>query len=178
MRYALEVREVKDPPEISSPKDIAKLLSDFRSIPREVLIVVHLAPDLTARFIQIAAIGSTQQCCFETSDVFREALIRETKAIIMAHNHPWERKLRPTDDDVELTEDIFEVGRRAKMPLLDHVILGPRDYYSFRENGNILSRRAYYVMDLEGKRARKTARRSKYQILQMLSKVNSGFTIR
>lgn len=175
MKFELSVRPVEGESIIGRPSDAMKLLDEFRNLPREVMVVIHLTPDLVARYVQIAAIGNSQSCCFDTCDIFREALIRETKAIIMCHNHPFEKKAVPTVEDIALTEGVYSVGKAARMPLLDHIVIGRNESYSFREHGTVFSKGALYVLNLAGHKLNK---RSRSQMLKMITKVSSGFVIR
>jgi DNA repair protein RadC len=51
---------------------------------------------------------------------------------VLAHNHPnghaW-----PSDDDANLTRSMGRAAHRQGVALLDHVVLGRDQYYSFKE---------------------------------------------
>lgn len=173
MEYKLEYVEVKDGKEILTPEDAVQYLDEFRSLPREILVVIHLTPTLRVQGFQKAAIGSSTSCAFETSDIFREAIVRDAKAILLAHNHPWQRGVLPTRDDIEVTQDLFEVGKKARMPLLDHIILGKDDYFSCKEKGRVFTKGPSYAVGTNP--TTKTARRS---ALKMLALVSTGFILK
>jgi len=175
MKYELAVRPVEGEPIIGRPSDAMKLLEEFRNLPREVMVVIHLTPDLVARYVQVAAVGNSQSCCFDTCDIFREALIRETKAIILCHNHPYEKRAVPTVEDIALTEGVFSVGKAARMPLLDHIVVGKNESYSFKDAGTVFQKGPLYVLNLAGHKLNK---RSRSQTLKMISRVSTGFVIR
>lgn len=174
MEYALGVEPLKGEVALSTPEDVLKILAPFRDLPREVVVVVHLSPDLVARSRQKAAIGSGQACCFETKDIFREAIIREASAIILAHNHPWQKSIKPTKEDIELTEDMFKVGKAARMPLLDHIIVGPESFYSFKKDGVVFPKGDSYGDPFQT--TRRTSGRTR--ALRMIAKISTGFVIR
>jgi DNA repair protein RadC len=173
VEYTLGVMTVKGEAAISTPEDVLKILAPFRDLPREVMVVIHLSPDLVPKSVQKAAIGSSQACCFETKDIFREAIVREASAIIMAHNHPWQKLIKPTKEDIELTEDMFRVGKAARMPLLDHIIVGPESYYSFRKEGIVFPKSDVYTDTVSTKRSA-----GKTRALRMIAKISTGFVIR
>lgn len=174
MEYTLGVEVLKSEVTLSNPEDVLKVLTPIRDLPREVMVVIHLSPDLVARSRQKAAIGSSQACCFETKDIFREAIIREASAIIMAHNHPWQKVIKPTKEDIELTEDMFRVGKSARMPLLDHIIVGPESFYSFKKEGLVFPKGDSYGDPFQT--SRRTSGRTR--ALRMITKVSTGFIIR
>ncbi len=68
-------------------------------------------------------------------EVFKAALIANSYAILVGHNHP-SGMLSPSEEDVRTTEQLFNAGRLLGVGLVDHLILGPGDqtYYSMREH--------------------------------------------
>lgn len=175
VEYALKIERVTEDVEIGSPEDVAKFLRKYKGLPREVVVVLHLDSNFHVRLVQQAAIGSRQACSFDTSDIFRTAICERSDAIILAHNHPQELNLKPTDEDINVTRRLFSVGREAKMPLVDHVLLGEPGFFSFRKNGTIFSQAQIYSMNIEAHNVR---RKSKDSLLRMIGKVNRDFVIR
>jgi DNA repair protein RadC len=47
------------------------------------------------------------------------------------HNHP-SGDPTPSDDDIEITMRLAEVGELVGIPIVDHVVLGDGAFYSFR----------------------------------------------
>ena len=68
--------------------------------------------------------------------VIREALIRQTPTLALAHNHPSGNK-RPSRDDDSLTERLASACRTMGLRLLDHVIITDGDYFSYKEEGKL-----------------------------------------
>jgi DNA repair protein RadC len=56
--------------------------------------------------------------------------------VILAHNHP-SGNLRPSKQDIRLTEALQELLEKLNVVVLDHVIIGDDEYFSFREEGLI-----------------------------------------
>lgn len=56
--------------------------------------------------------------------------------VILAHNHP-SGNLRPSKQDIQLTEALQELLEKINVMVLDHVIIGDDEYFSFREEGLI-----------------------------------------
>jgi len=54
--------------------------------------------------------------------------------IILGHNHP-SGDSTPSSDDRSLTKEMREAGELMHIPLLDHIIVGDDQYYSFRGMG-------------------------------------------
>src|SRR5580658_2457896 len=66
--------------------------------------------------------------------IFRIALREEAVSIIVCHNHP-SGNLRPSRADEILTARIKEGANYLDIKLLDHIIVGPQNYFSFADEG-------------------------------------------
>ncbi len=66
--------------------------------------------------------------------LYQRALARRAPAILVGHNHPSGR-LVPSPEDRELTQRMLHAGRFLDIVLLDHLIIGRRDYVSFADKG-------------------------------------------
>lgn len=66
--------------------------------------------------------------------VFKMAVQFPASGIILAHNHP-SGNLKPSQADHELTRKLKEAGKALDIPVLDHLIIGDRDYFSFVDEG-------------------------------------------
>lgn len=69
--------------------------------------------------------------------VVERALYNHAVGVIIAHNHP-AGSLEPSQEDQDVTKAIREALKTVEITLLDHIIIGNNDYYSFRNNGVIL----------------------------------------
>ena len=68
--------------------------------------------------------------------IVERALKYPTKGIIFAHNHP-SGDLTPSKKDIVLTQELKDLLDVLDIKLLDHIILGEGDHFSFYENGLI-----------------------------------------
>ena len=66
--------------------------------------------------------------------VFKIALDNNATSIILGHNHP-SGQLTPSDADIQLTKKMKEAGVVLDLPVLDHIIVGDGNYYSFADEG-------------------------------------------
>jgi DNA repair protein RadC len=66
--------------------------------------------------------------------VFRSALDRKCKSVILVHNHPSGFPC-PSDLDERATRNLYRDGRRLGIEVVDSVIIALGGYYSFREEG-------------------------------------------
>lgn len=66
--------------------------------------------------------------------VFKIALDNNATSIILGHNHP-SGQLSPSEADIQLTRKMKEAGAVLDLPVLDHIIVGDGNYYSFADEG-------------------------------------------
>ena len=71
-----------------------------------------------------------------TSYIFKEAYLLYATAVICVHNHP-SGDVRPSIEDINVTQRLNQIGILMGIKLVDHVIIGENKYYSFLENGKI-----------------------------------------
>jgi len=85
------------------------------------------------RTMRISA-GGLDATIVDARMIFRHALLEKATALIIAHNHP-SGSLRPSKDDIRLTERIYQLGEQLNITLLDHLIIGHNRYLSFKGEG-------------------------------------------
>jgi DNA repair protein RadC len=78
--------------------------------------------------------GGITACVVDVRLIFACALKANATNIIVAHNHPSE-KLIPSSNDIDITQKIKSAGKILDISLLDHIIITPKGYYSFTEEG-------------------------------------------
>ena len=66
--------------------------------------------------------------------IIKEGLLLECSAIIVGHNHP-SGALKPSEADIRITRKIAEGCKLMDILLLDNIIVSPRGYYSFADEG-------------------------------------------
>jgi len=80
--------------------------------------------------------GTVNRSVVYPRKVIERALYNHAVGVIIAHNHP-SGALHPSQDDREITKVIKEALKTVDITLLDHIIIGNNDYYSFRNNDEI-----------------------------------------
>lgn len=121
--------------QIKSPADAATLLmAEMSHLDQEHLRVVLL--DTKNRVLQTVTIyiGSVNSAAIRVGEVFKEAIRRNSPALILAHNHP-SGDCTPSPEDILVTRQIFEAGKLMDIDILDHLIIGKGVFCSMRERG-------------------------------------------
>ncbi|NMW39386.1 JAB domain-containing protein [Phocaeicola vulgatus] len=66
--------------------------------------------------------------------ILQAALLTNSVAIILAHNHP-SGNLKPSRQDMEITKQVKDAARLMRITVTDHLILTDAGYYSFADEG-------------------------------------------
>ncbi len=76
--------------------------------------------------------GTLNTSCVHPREVFKYAFLESAYSIIVMHNHP-SGNSDPSNVDVELTNSLFNIGKIMAINVVDHIIFGNNEYYSFYE---------------------------------------------
>ena len=68
--------------------------------------------------------------------IFKLALDHHTTSLILCHNHP-SGQITPSEADIKITRKIIESGKLLEIAVLDHIIVGQNQFYSFADEGNM-----------------------------------------
>lgn len=85
---------------------------------------------------QLISRGGRTGTMVDAKLVFEAALRAQSNAIILSHNHPSGNR-RPSEADLLLTTDLVVAGHYLNIKVLDHLIFGGDNYYSFIDNGDM-----------------------------------------
>ena len=66
--------------------------------------------------------------------IYKLALEHNASFIILAHNHP-SGNLNPSEEDIKVTRKMKQAGEALDIRVIDHIIAGENDYYSFADKG-------------------------------------------
>lgn len=125
---------------IESSKDAARILRSI--IPedqisfREHSYALYLDNSNNVLKCQHLSAGSSTGTMMDPRIIFQGALLTNSVAFILCHNHP-SGKTKPSIADLEVTAKIAEGGKILDIKLLDHIIITANSYYSLADNGNI-----------------------------------------
>ena len=77
--------------------------------------------------------GSVNYAYVSPRDIFRQALDYGAVLFVLIHNHP-SGDPTPSKDDIRITARIEKGAQILELELVDHIIIGDNNYYSFHEN--------------------------------------------
>jgi DNA repair protein RadC len=119
---------------MDNPASIADYyMEQLRHAKQEHLICAFF--DSKANFLGDALIskGSVNYAYVSPRDIFRYAFEYEAVMIILLHNHPSGVSM-PSEDDIRITNRIDKGAQILQLELVDHIVIGDNEYFSFKEN--------------------------------------------
>lgn len=78
--------------------------------------------------------GSLTASLVHPREVYNPVIRESAAAVIFVHNHP-SGDPTPSQEDIEITRRLKEVGEVMGIRVLDHVVIGRERYYSFSDRG-------------------------------------------
>ncbi len=117
---------------ISNASQAIHLVQDMMHLTQEQVRVILLDSARQVTTIQTVYIGTVNTSVLRTSEIYREAILRNSPAIILAHNHP-SGDPSPSPEDVELTRAMIAAGELLDIHFVDHLIIGRDGWRSLRE---------------------------------------------
>lgn len=122
---------------ITSSRDVVELAApQLRGLQHERCDLLFLNGGNEVLGLELLSEGSLTESPIYPREIVKRAERHHAAAIILIHNHP-SGHCQPSASDRTLTEDLVLAGDLLRLPLLDHVILGRRDHYSFADHGLI-----------------------------------------
>jgi DNA repair protein RadC len=123
--------------QLLTPRDtVAYLMPTFGGRPVEQFGIVLLDTKYRVLRTTVLAIGTLNTTVVQPREVFREAALGSSAAVVAFHNHP-SGDPTPSADDFELTRRLAAAGVLMGIDLVDHIILGDSRYCSFKEIGRL-----------------------------------------
>ena len=81
-------------------------------------------------------VGTINASLIHPREIFKYAYLLSASSIICVHNHPSGDPV-PSKQDEIVTKNLVEIGKIQGIFVIDHIIIGNNNYYSFFENEQI-----------------------------------------
>ena len=129
-RYDQEKNSIK---KITCAEDVFKLFhNDFKNKKQEHFSILMLNTQNNIIKKEPLTIGILNASVIHPREVFKPAIKNSCNKIILVHNHP-SRDPTPSEEDLEITRKMIEVGEELDIKVLDHVIIGGDKWWSWKE---------------------------------------------
>ena len=121
--------------QILSPRDAYEMIKEqLEGVDREQFIIACLNTKNEPTNITLVSVGSLNKAIVHPREVFKTAILSNAASIMAFHNHPSGNTV-PSQQDIQLTNRLYEAGELLGIKLLDHLIIGDGTFTSLKEKG-------------------------------------------
>ena len=96
------------------------------------MIVCCVDTKCNPTIIEHVSVGTANSALVDVKSIFMSAILSNSDGIFVFHNHP-SGSAEPSIQDNLITNKIREAGNLLDIKLLDHIIVGDSEYYSYDE---------------------------------------------
>jgi DNA repair protein RadC len=121
---------------IKFPADVLPLIQHYANRKQEHFLCISINGANEVMSVRVVSIGLVNKSHVHPREVFADVLSERASAVIVAHNHP-NGDLKPSKEDIHITNQLKEAANILGLDLLDHIIFSAKGYYSFVENDRI-----------------------------------------
>lgn len=129
-----QLSDLRERPRLGNSRDafnvIAPLLTDLHH-EEFWLLLLNRNHEVFAR--ERLSTGGMAGTVVDIKLVLKTALDARAAAFVAIHNHP-SGSLDPSPEDIALTKRLQQAGQIIDLPLIDHLIVSERGYYSFADH--------------------------------------------
>ena len=137
MRLALIKEPGGKPVSVGTPADLEQFVAPLKFYSEEHFVAFHLDAKNQVIGYHVVSHGTVSASLVHPREVFKAALLANSHAIIVAHNHP-AGSLTPSDEDIDVTRTLIKAGQLMGVNVIDHIILSSNGLCSLRETRGYL----------------------------------------
>lgn len=122
-------------PVLDSPRRVADQVPHVvRAAKKEHFLAFCLNARSQLLQVDVVSVGTLSASLVHPREVFSPAVACSAAAVIVAHNHP-SGDTTPSPEDRDATRRLVRAGEVLGIPVLDHLVVSERGFFSFKENG-------------------------------------------
>ena len=121
---------------IKTPSDFVPLVQHYALQTKEHFLCASLDGAHEIIELRVVSVGTLNRTMIHPREVFVDAIKDRAAAVILCHNHP-SGNVRPSNDDLRLTQVVQRAAQTMNIRLVDHLIVTDGHYYSFNDEGNL-----------------------------------------
>lgn len=132
-----KLSDVLEKKQIKKSQDVFALMNPILSdLPHEEFWVLFLNRKNDVLDKQKIGQGGIHSTSVDIRLIMKAAIEKLAVAIILCHNHPT-GNLKASNADLSLTKQIVKAAEIMDISVLDHLIIGEKEYFSFKDEGLI-----------------------------------------
>ena len=130
--HRVELKKIRSVPtvKITGPEDTVKFVRELENSDRERFVVIWLDTKNRVIGVENVSTGSISQAIVHPREAAKGAILANASGIIMVHNHP-SGNPEPSLEDDELVAKLRDVFNLVGIKVLDAIIIGRKEYYSY-----------------------------------------------
>ena len=134
----IQTSEVIETEQIISSQKLAKMMQQkIGHEKQEHLLALYLNTQNQIIHQQVIFIGTVNRSIAEPREILHYAIKHMATSLILVHNHP-SGIIHPSKNDDGGTQQMIEACNCLGIVFLDHLIVSTDDYYSYREETDLL----------------------------------------
>ena len=128
------INQIKNPvTKINSAKNVFDYFHDrLKNEKQENFYVLLLNNKNIIIREELISKGVLDSSIIHPREIFKPAIKNSAKKLILIHNHP-SGNPSPSPEDLEITKQIIDAGEQIGIKVLDHVIIGKEEWWSWVE---------------------------------------------
>lgn len=134
----VELKKTRQSPKITlkNPIQVVEFAKSMENFDREWLRVVSLDSKRRVLGVETASIGVLDSAVVHPREILKGVLLYNSSGAIIIHNHP-SGVSTPSMEDKAVVAKLFNAFSTMGVALLDSVIIGRGEYFSFHEAGQL-----------------------------------------
>lgn len=140
IEFGSRIAQVETPErdQITSSRSLAlKMMRELGNKKQEHLVALYLNSQNHIIHQQTIFIGSVSRSIAEPREIMHYAVKHMAASLILVHNHP-SGVPQPSQNDDKVTKNVRQACELMGVVMLDHLIVGRDQYFSYREKTDFL----------------------------------------
>jgi DNA repair protein RadC len=121
---------------ITTSQDAYQFFSHLSDLPHEEFWILFLNRSNKVIGQKRISEGGISGTVVDSRILFKLALECLASSVILCHNHP-SGNTKPSDADIKLTRRLRDAGSILDVGVVDHIIIGDKNYFSFADEGMV-----------------------------------------
>lgn len=133
IRLRLE-RNLYEPYSIKCPEDVYAFMKPLGEESAEFVYQINLDAKNQVTGVYLVAKGGCDSCPLDPREVYKVALVTNSRAFALVHNHP-SGDVQPSPEDKTVAIRISQGAKLLDLDFLEFMIIGDNEYFSMAEQG-------------------------------------------